>query len=170
WPLGNETKGQLNEIGHKKSRRLGGGSRKEFFPEEEAQLYAWIVEMRNVALAVTYNSLKLEMLRIVSETALKSHEPAKRWLATQKMPADLEEKLLNFQRCVIKLRRINNYPLSNIANMDETPVWFDIAGNLTVEEIGAKTVHIRTTGNENNHFIVVLICFADGQKLPHDYI
>ncbi|CAG8855999.1 10509_t:CDS:1, partial [Gigaspora margarita] len=74
-------KDQLNEVGHKKSCRLGGGGRKEFFPEEEAQLYAWIVETRNAALAVTYNSLKLEMLRIVSETALKSHEPAKRQLA-----------------------------------------------------------------------------------------
>ncbi|CAG8703970.1 18247_t:CDS:2 [Cetraspora pellucida] len=75
-------KDQLSEVGHKKFRRLVGGSRKEFFPKEEARLYAWIVEMRNAALAVTYNSLKLEMLRIVSETALKSHELAKRQLAS----------------------------------------------------------------------------------------
>ncbi|CAG8856250.1 2199_t:CDS:1, partial [Gigaspora margarita] len=111
-------KDQLNEVGYKKSCRLGGSGRKKFFLEEEAQLYAWIVETRNIALAVTYNSLKLEMLRIVSKTALKSHKPAKRRLASsfkassmwlvhflkchklilrrktkiaQKMPADLEE-------------------------------------------------------------------------------
>ena len=82
------------------------------------------------------------------------------------MPADLEEKLLNFQRYVIQLCHMKNYLLSNIANMDETPVWFDMAGDLMIEEIGAKTVHIRTTGNKNNRFTVVLICFADGQKLP----
>ena len=32
--------------------------------------------------------------------------------------------------------------------MDEIPVWFDIAGNFTINEIGDKTVHIRGTSNE----------------------
>ncbi|CAG8846744.1 9855_t:CDS:2, partial [Gigaspora margarita] len=50
--------------------------------------------------------------------------------------------------------------------MDETPVWFNMASDLTVEQIGAKTVHIHTTGNKKNWFTVVLTCFADGQKLP----
>ena len=50
--------------------------------------------------------------------------------------------------------------------MDETPVWFDMAGSLTVNPKGEKTVHIRTTGNDKNRFTVVLTCFADGTKLP----
>ncbi|CAG8563033.1 2429_t:CDS:2 [Cetraspora pellucida] len=172
-------KDQLSKVGYKKSCHLGSSDRKKFFPEEEAQLYAWIVEMHNAALAITYNSLKLKMLRIVSETALKSHELAKRQLASsfktfsiwlmhflkchkltlcqktkiaQKMPADLEEKLLNFQQHVIQLHYMKNYSLSNIANMNETSVWFDMAGNLTIKEINTKTVHIYTTGNENNCF------------------
>ncbi|CAG8601124.1 14043_t:CDS:2 [Dentiscutata erythropus] len=41
-----------------------------------------IVEMRNAVLAITYNSLKLEMLKIVSETASKSYELVKRQLAS----------------------------------------------------------------------------------------
>jgi hypothetical protein len=44
--------------------------------------------------------------------------------------------------------------------MDETPVWFDIAGNFTIDQIGEKTIHIRGTGNEKNRFTVVLICAA----------
>ncbi|CAG8596191.1 1792_t:CDS:2, partial [Dentiscutata heterogama] len=48
-------KDQLSEVGHKKSCHLGGGGRKD---------------------------LKLVMLRIDSETALKSHELAKRRLAS----------------------------------------------------------------------------------------
>ncbi len=44
--------------------------------------------------------------------------------------------------------------------MDETPVWFDMAGNFTVNQIGEKTVHIRGTGNEKNRFTVVLTCAA----------
>ncbi|PKK57283.1 hypothetical protein RhiirC2_721329 [Rhizophagus irregularis] len=50
--------------------------------------------------------------------------------------------------------------------MDETPVWFDMAGNITVNNKGDKTVHIRTTGNDKNHFTVVLTCSADGTKYP----
>ena len=49
--------------------------------------------------------------------------------------------------------------------MDETPVYFDMVGNLTIENCGAKTVQIRTTGNEKNQFTCVLTVLADGTKL-----
>ncbi|CAG8799011.1 9361_t:CDS:2, partial [Gigaspora margarita] len=89
-----------------------------------ARLYSWISDMRSVALAVTYNSLRLEMLKFVSEAASKSNDLAKIQLAStfkassiwinhflkyynlalyrktkilQKIPADLEQHLLNFQ-------------------------------------------------------------------------
>ncbi|CAG8789132.1 6385_t:CDS:1, partial [Cetraspora pellucida] len=38
-------------------------------------------------------------------------------------------------------------------------------GDFSIEEISTKTVQICTTENKNNYFIVVLICFANGQKL-----
>ena len=44
--------------------------------------------------------------------------------------------------------------------MDETPVWFDMAGNFTVNLKGEKTVHIRAIGNDKNRFTVVLTCAA----------
>ena len=50
--------------------------------------------------------------------------------------------------------------------MDETPIYFDMVGNLTLEECGAKTVQVRTTGNEKNRFTCVLTILADGIKLP----
>ncbi|CAB4486255.1 unnamed protein product [Rhizophagus irregularis] len=50
--------------------------------------------------------------------------------------------------------------------MDETPVWFDMAGNFTIHTKGDKTIHIRGTGNEKNRFTVVLTCAADGTKFP----
>ncbi|CAG8500294.1 5890_t:CDS:2, partial [Scutellospora calospora] len=53
-----------------------------------------------------------------------------------------------------------------IANIDEMPVYFDIASAMTVNTKGAKTVHVRTTGNEKNRFTVVLTCFVNGRKLP----
>ncbi|CAG8467870.1 42939_t:CDS:2 [Gigaspora margarita] len=45
--------------------------------------------------------------------------------------------------------------------MDEMPVWYDMAGNITINPKGEKTVHIHSTGNEKNRFTVVLTCAAE---------
>ncbi|GBC04795.1 hypothetical protein RclHR1_05880008 [Rhizophagus clarus] len=50
--------------------------------------------------------------------------------------------------------------------MDETPMWFDLPSNMTINQKGAKTVNIRTTGHEQSLFTVILACMADGMKLP----
>ncbi len=50
--------------------------------------------------------------------------------------------------------------------MDETPVTFNLPSNTTIDEVGAKTISIRTTGHEKTNFTVVLACMADGTKLP----
>ncbi|GBB97766.1 hypothetical protein RclHR1_03060023 [Rhizophagus clarus] len=76
------------------------------------------------------------------------------------------ELVKNFHRFVIRLRVKNSIEPCNIFNMDEMPVWFDMAGNITINPKGEKTVYIRGTGNEKNWFTVVLICAADGTKLP----
>ena len=72
---------------------------------------------------------------------------------TQKLPKDLEEKLLSFQRFIICLHQKNDYPLGMIVNMDETPVCFDMTGDLTVNPTGTKIVYIRITGNEKTDLL-----------------
>ena len=73
-----QLKDQLSTVEHSKSRRLGKAGRKELFPEEEARLYAWIIQMRNAALAVTYDSLTFEMLKFVSETTTNTNDSIKK--------------------------------------------------------------------------------------------
>ena len=63
------------------------------------------------------------------------------------------------------MRKQYDYPLSNIGNMDETPLTFDLPSNRTVHPSGDRTVLARTTGYKGNHFTVVLTCMADGTKL-----
>jgi len=46
------------------------------------------------------------------------------------------------------------------------PIFFDMVGAMTVDYRGAKTVHIRTTGNDKNRFTCVLAVLGDGTKLP----
>ena len=50
--------------------------------------------------------------------------------------------------------------------MDETPMWFDLPSNITINQKGAKTINIYTTGHEGISFTVVLGCMADSTKLP----
>ncbi|CAG8462456.1 5311_t:CDS:2, partial [Paraglomus occultum] len=66
----------------------------------------------------------------------------RRTTISQKLPEDLVEKQHEFLSFILYQR------------------------NLTIDECGARTVNIRTTGHERSHFTVVLACMADGTKLP----
>jgi hypothetical protein len=55
--------------------------------------------------------------------------------------------------------------LGHIGNADQTPVYFDIPSNVTVNEKGAKTVLIGGTGNEAARIAVKLGVLAYGRKL-----
>ncbi|KAJ4426354.1 hypothetical protein ANN_27168 [Periplaneta americana] len=69
-------------------------------------------------------------------------------------------------RHVIELRQRHSYPLHQIGNADETPVFWDIPSNMTVDNKGAKSISLRTTGNEKQRITVMLAVTADGGKLP----
>lgn len=154
-----------------------GSGRKAFYPEAEKKLYNWIIEQRKQGLAVTYAIVRVKMVDILREdNAGDDFKTSDRWLSafmkryklawrrrtkiSQKLPAQTEELLENFRQFVIHLRIEKSFEMRNILNMDETPVWFDMAGNFTVNQKGEKTVHIRATGNEKNRFTVVLTCSA----------
>ncbi|CAG8456987.1 727_t:CDS:1 [Ambispora leptoticha] len=70
-------KNQLDDLKNHKSHRIGAG-RKEFFPEEENQLFAWFLQMREAVLTVTYYGLKIEMLKLVAETTATTNDPTKK--------------------------------------------------------------------------------------------
>ncbi|KAH7942753.1 hypothetical protein HPB52_000749 [Rhipicephalus sanguineus] len=55
----------------------------------------------------------------------------------QKLPADCEAKLVEFQRYVLDLRRSLQMPLGHIGNADQTPVFLDMPMSRTVSETGA---------------------------------
>ena len=66
----------------------------------------------------------------------------------QRLPPDYEEKIVPFQWLIIKQRRAHSYQLHLVANMDESPIQFDMPSDRTVSKTGEKTVKIQTTGNE----------------------
>ncbi|KAK0141223.1 Pogo transposable element with KRAB domain [Merluccius polli] len=84
----------------------------------------------------------------------------------QHLPSDFGEKLLSFQRFVINLRKKHSYPLDQIGNADQTPVYFDMPTSVTVNRKGEKSMLVKSTGNEKSRVTVMLTCLADGSKLP----
>ncbi|KAL7381042.1 hypothetical protein ABVT39_027717, partial [Epinephelus coioides] len=85
----------------------------------------------------------------------------RRTCISQKMPKDYEEKMMTFQRFIIKMHQQNSYELEQIGNMDEVPMCFDMPPDRTVNNSGEKTVQIKMSGHEKSHFTVVLSCCAD---------
>lgn len=57
------------------------------------------------------------------------------------------------------------YMLSQIGNVDQTPVLLDMPSR-TMSAKGEQPVRPITTGNEHNHLTVMLCCTADGHKRP----
>ena len=63
------------------------------------------------------------------------------------------------------MRKAKQYSLEQIGNMDETPMQFDMPLDRTLNNKGDKTITIKMTGHEKDHFTVVLACLADGTRL-----
>jgi hypothetical protein len=159
------------------------------FPSLEEDLYTWINERRNNQNAVTRKMIVKKAISLSKEQEFLANHPdafrfkfSNQWLdgfltrynlskrrrttVAQQLPSDLLEKQNVFLSYVLYKRLQYNYSLKFIANMDETPLWFDLPSNTTIDHKGAKSVSIRTTGHERSSFTVVLACMADGSKLP----
>ena len=49
--------------------------------------------------------------------------------------------------------------------MDKTAVWQDMLSSTTVENVGEKSIRLKTTGYEKSKFSICLTAKADGTKL-----
>jgi hypothetical protein len=50
--------------------------------------------------------------------------------------------------------------------MDQTPVYFAMSTKRTLEVVGKKTIHVRTSTNNNKRATVAVMITADGTVLP----
>ena len=79
---------------------------------------------------------------------------------------DMEDKVVEFHRFVLRARQRCGYESSQILNMDETPMRFELPATRTLEFTGNRTVPILSCGGDKQSFTVVLAVKADGEKLP----
>lgn len=153
------------------------------WPELENYVEEWVLTQRQSGYTVPRNAIRVEAIkwakahpevcndfkgtanwcsRFMKRKGLVLRQKTK---IAQKLPEDLADKITNFHKFVINIRKDYEFPLSQIGNMDETPVFFDMLSNRTVEVKGTKTVMVKSTGHEKTKFTVVLSCMADGTKL-----
>src|SRR6185295_3260545 len=113
------------------NKRIGSGQ-KEFYPEAEKKLYAWLIEQRKQGLAVTYAILRVKMLEFLKEPEMidlydssKDFKTSDHWLSafikryklswrrrtkiSQKLPEQTQESLNNFYKFVTELRIKKSY-------------------------------------------------------------
>jgi len=99
----------------------------------------------------------------------------------QKLPADYEILILNWLRFnrrnsqprvsnfweVAVEHPVGRYELSNICNLDETPIPFEYLQGKTYNQVGEKTIWVKETrsGWDKRQATLVLCIFADG--IPH---
>lgn len=84
----------------------------------------------------------------------------------QRLPADMEDKVIQFHRFVLRSRQRWGYDLSRILNMDETPMRFELPATRTLEFTGNRTVPVLSCGADKQSFTVALTVKANGEKLP----
>ena len=84
----------------------------------------------------------------------------------QKLPHEYERKIIEFHKYVINMTKKLCFEIGQLGNMDKVHLMFDVPSNKTVDVKGAKTIVIKTSGNEKTRYTVVLACSADGTKLP----
>ena len=86
-------------------------------------------------------------------------------MLAQRLPANMEEKVITFHRFVIQCCRKANYQIGRILNMDENPMRLVLPAT-RLKFTGTRTVPIKTCGTDKQSFTVALTVRADGTKFP----
>ena len=80
----------------------------------------------------------------------------------QRLPDSYPEVMRKFIKYNEKLRDDKEFWFSQIANMDETPLFMNIASTKTIARIGSKEVVIKTHGQEISacHCNIMYYCWC----------
>lgn len=170
------------------TQKLNAGARPKY-PQLEIELIEWFKECRRQLKVISRYMIQAKARSLAKKSVYQEEYPdikearfSQKWVdgfmsrhnlvnrrkttVCQKLPEDYIGLQSAFLSYILYCRKEHQYPLSLIANMDETPVSFNLPSNYTVEQRGTKSISILSTGHERSNFTVVLACTASGIKLP----
>jgi hypothetical protein len=84
----------------------------------------------------------------------------------QRKPEGVEAEASNFMSLIYPLLFGPHHKPRFILNMDQMPVYFLMSTTRTLELVGKKTIHIRTSTNNTRSAIVAVTIAGDGTVLP----
>ena len=144
----------------------------------EAALFGWIMEMRSGNLRVSRRMITEKAKQLSTSSSFKASigwlrrfmkrhalSLRRRTTISQKAPADVIPKLERFVLYLCSLRIAHKFNNDAIFAMDETACWFDMPSDTTVHQTGARSVVLKSTGHQKDHFTVLLSAKANGAKL-----
>ena len=169
--------GKLNDKGN----HSGAGRPLTYPLEVEKDILSWLLEFRDLHVPVSILTLQEK-----SKHVGRPHNPAfnasRGWVekifarhrlsllsrtsVSQKLPKQLDGSITKFYEDAGRYMRIGKYPRSLVANMDETPAFFDMIPAKSICKTGSRECIVRTSGSEKKHVAVVLSATADGTMLP----
>ena len=169
--------GKLNDKGN----HSGAGRPLTYPLEVEEDILSWLLELRDLHILVSILTLQEKAKRVV-----RPHNPtfnaSRGWVEkffmrhrlsllsrtsiSQKLPKQLEGSITKFYEDAGRYMRIGKYPRSLVANMDETPAFFDMIPAKSICKTGSRECIVRTSGSEKKYVTVVLSATADGTMLP----
>lgn len=151
------------------------------WPKLEDDLKHWVLEMRSLGRSISTVSMRLKANTLAKEMGIMNFIGTQSWCTrfmkrnnlsirckttlAQRLPADFKEKASIFREFCQKKIVEKSIHYDCIFNMDEVPIPFDMPANRTIEQVGANSVPIMTTGNEKTTCTVVLACSSSGLKL-----
>lgn len=127
---------------------------------------------------VTTEILKVKALELARHQSLSrsTFETSRNWITkflkrkgfSLRRQTGICQKLpeASFQWFVILVRQKRGYQWGQIGNADQTPMYFDVPANTTVEVKGAKQVCVLSSGHEKMRVTAMLRRDADSRKLP----
>ena len=157
-----------------------GAGRKALDSDLEEALFSWIMELRSRNLRVSCCMIRVQARTMSSVSTFKA---SRGWLeifmkryslslslcckttVCQKAPADCIPKLVSFVTHLRRMQTQHKYTPQNMFAMDETACWMDMPSDTTVAVTGSRSVPLKTSGHEKDHFTVILTAKADGTKM-----
>ncbi len=162
-------------------RHIGGGRKPILDKQSEQHLVDDVLHAAKLHQPISIPQLKVQALSFGVEHFKASDGWVssffKRWNLTLRTPTashsssllkqnQLQEAVMKYWRIIYKLRCEQHIPIRCIGNMDEVPVYFDMAPKAVIARKGSRTVCVKTNNMEKTRITVVLACLADGTKLP----
>ena len=169
--------GKLNDKGN----HSGSGRPLTYPLEVEKDILSWLLELRDLHVPVSILTLQEKAKRVV-HPHIPTFNASRGWVekffarhrlsllsqtsVSQKLPKQLEGSITTFYEDAGRCMRIGKYPRSLVANMGETPAFFNIIPAKSICKTGSRELIVRTSGREKKHVTVVLSAAGDGTMLP----